>query len=255
MATKLDKFTRELSFVVSAAGAVGAFITSIMAGDDKGNARWRDLIIGVACTAVPVFLARVERWRADSDLAKKTAASTEVVRSHEQFIAGVSQGLRHISTISALRLTPAPNGVDVVTGRLDQSIVFAASDVHVGSHVAFYRWDQATGDFLLEAERPLGAAAKKSNGDFGYSAFRQVATTGGVFRRADTRSPIRDPMPTAPDGPFVMCQVKADSRVLGVLAVDAPRATWSASGPQDFTPLQIRQFLLYADALAAGLTN
>lgn len=254
MSAWFDKIKKEFPFTASVAGYVGAFVTSITAGNASGQTKWQLIAIGILSTAVPVYIARRDGRISEDKVKEQEAASIEIRRGHEQLVAGVSQGVRHLAAISEHRSGTNTLPLATAMGRLDQTIVSAASEVHGETHAAFYRFDQATAEFMLEAERPLGAVAKKTVGDFGYSAFFAVATTGGVFRRSSTRSPLREPIPTLPDRAIVIVQVRALTTALGVLVVDAPNASWPTGvQPRDFTDLDMRQFLLYADALAAGL--
>lgn len=239
-------------FGLSAAGAVGAFVTGTLAGDADGSWKWRLIAIGVLSTAIPVMNARYESRKTELVQRRTLELTREVGRSQEQLISGITLSVRHVARISGLSGGASPTDIAAARGRLDQSVVFAASEIHPGAHAAFYRWDASTGDFILTAERPLGAAEKISPGDHGHGALRAVVNSGSVFRRAATRSPLRRPTPANRDQALVLVRVVADSTVLGVLAVDAHHDTWD-SGDKEFSERDIRQVLLYADTLAAGL--
>ncbi|MFI6437541.1 hypothetical protein [Streptomyces sp. NPDC050759] len=252
MTSSQGKIGEWVLFGLSAAGAIGAFITGTLAGDADEYWKWRLIAIGVLSTAIPVMIARYERTKAELVQKQTLELTREVGRSQEQLLSGITLSVRHVARIGGLSAGASPTEIAAARGRLDQSIVFAASEVHPGTHGAFYRWDVSTGDFILTTERPLGAAEKISPGDHGHGAFRAVVNTGSIFHRASTRSPLRRPTPTNPDQALLLVRVIADSTILGVLAVDASHDTWD-SGDKDFAQREIRQVLLYADTLAAGL--
>ncbi|MEV5176833.1 GAF domain-containing protein [Streptomyces flaveolus] len=170
-------------------------------------------------------------------------------------VSGLVPSTKHVATIAALTAASAPT--DTQRGRLDQSVAVSAASVTPGSRGMFYRYDPGSGVFTLASEWPGGSRQQIRPSDPGHIAMKRAIDDNLVFNGGTLPSPFTINVtsaatPVSSDAVAIV-PVHAGTTPLGVLAVDSDRSSWS-TGVTEFSDRDIRQLLLLADLLTAGLT-
>ncbi|WP_329029708.1 MULTISPECIES: GAF domain-containing protein [unclassified Streptomyces] len=229
-----------------------AFALSVVAGQTP-SINWPLLIAGIISTAITLVVAAVEKVRAN----KLRAATEQLARDsearYELLVSGLTPSAKHVAAIAGLTAASAP--LETQRGRLDQSVAVSASGVAPGSRGMFYRYDQATAVFTLAAEWPGGARQQFGPNDPGHFPMKRAAEDGFVFEADDRPSPFKQPAAPGPpqEHAVVIVPVRVGTLAIGVLAVDSDRSSWP-TGVTAYSNRDIRQLLLLADLLTAGLT-
>ncbi|MYS22574.1 GAF domain-containing protein [Streptomyces sp. DvalAA-14] len=230
-----------------------AFALSVVAGQTP-NIDWPLLIAGIVSTAITLAVAAIEKNRANKlrDATERLARDAEV--RYELLVSGLTPSVKHVARIAGMTLASLP--LDMQRGRLDQSIAVSAAGVSPGSRGMFYRYDQVTKIFTLAAEWPGGSKTEVVPGAPGHGMMKRVAEDGRLFTRSGPPSPFKASAsgsgPTPTNDAVAVVPVIVGSTPLGVLAVDSDRASWSTGTPE-YSDRDIRQLLLLADLLGAGL--
>lgn len=231
-----------------------AFALSVVAGQTP-KINWSLLIAGMISTAITLVVAAVEKYRANKLRKATEQLARDAESRYELLVSGLVPSVRHVATIAGLTAASAP--LDMQRGRLDQSVAVSAAGVAPGSRGMFYRYDQASQTFTLASEWPGGSRQRIISTDPGHYAMKRAAEDNRVFTASGLSSPFKSGLgatvsPTAPHAVAIV-PVRAGSTPLGVLAVDSDRSSWS-TGITSFSDRDIRQLLLLADLLTAGLT-
>jgi hypothetical protein len=251
--TQTKAIDRALTGLAIFFGSV-AFALSVVAGQSE-DIDWSLLGAGIASTAITLVVAAVEKFRAN----KLRAATEQLARDtevrYELLVSGLIPSAKHVATIAGL--TAASDPVDAQRGRLDQSVVVSAAGVAPGCRGMFYRYESASGVFTLASEWPGGSRQQILPGDAGHNAMDRSVNDNRVFNGGTLPSPfktnvIASTTPAPPDAVAIV-PVRVGTTPLGVLAVDSDRSSWS-TGTTEYSDRDIRQLLLLADLLTAGLT-
>lgn len=228
----------------------GAFVASIY-GSDEGPNQQTWIMAGVVSSALAVYVGNSEKVRLAAYRKNMREVATRAQRSYENLIANLSPNISQAATIADRTLPPPVCAIR--RGRLDQSVTVGVSEVCEGARGIFYLWDAATSTFSLVSQWPTSAVSEIKSGNAEYPALELVAKNGGVLIRPACVSPFTEDSgsPASASDRVAAVQVAANGKVIGILVMDAkvdPSATVPGVSPQE-----IREVLLYADLLAAGL--
>jgi hypothetical protein len=231
-----------------------AFALSVVAGQTP-NINWPLLIAGIISTAITLAVAAIEKNRANLLRAATEKLARDAEARYELMVSGLTPSVKHVARIAGMSLASLP--LDMQRGRLDQSIAVSAASISPGSRGMFYRYDQVTKIFTMAAEWPGGSKVEVVPGAPGHTMMKRVVEDGRVLNKSGPPSPFKASPSGSGSTPtndvVAVVQVRVGSAPLGVLAVDSDRSTWSTGTPE-YSDRDIRQLLLLADLLGAGLT-
>ncbi|MFF4898757.1 hypothetical protein [Streptomyces sp. NPDC001068] len=226
-----------------------AFLASIY-GSNEGPHQQLWIATGVASSALAVYVGNSEKMRLTEYRNRMQRLATEAEENYQNLVANLAPSAQQAAVIADVSLPQLER--DVRRGRLDQSIVVGVSEISEGARGIFYRWDAGTSIFSLVSQWPTTAEREIKNGTHAaYSALEITATTGQVLIRHNTASPFHSTTPTAADDSVVVVQVISNDKTIGILAMDAKMKTFPSSA--GFSSRHVRELLIYADMLAAGL--
>ncbi|ALO91261.1 hypothetical protein SHL15_0045 [Streptomyces hygroscopicus subsp. limoneus] len=251
--TKNKVIDRTLTGLAVFFGSV-AFALSVVAGQSE-EINWTLLISGIISTAITLVVAAAEKSRANKLRAATEQLARDAEARYELLVSGLIPSTKHVATIAGLTAASAP--VDTQRGRLDQSVAVSAASVAPGSRGMFYRYDPGSGVFTLASEWPGGSRQQIRPTGPGHIAMKRAIDDKLVFNGGTLPSPFKinstsAATPVSSDAVAIV-PVHAGTTPLGVLAVDSDRSSWS-TGVTEFSDRDIRQLLLLADLLTAGLT-
>ncbi|WP_225824823.1 GAF domain-containing protein [Streptomyces naphthomycinicus] len=231
-----------------------AFALSVVAGQTP-EIDWPLLIAGIISTAITLVVAAVEKYRANKLRNDTEQLARDTEARYELLVSGLVPSVKHVATIAGLTAAAAP--LDTQRGRLDQSVVVSAAGVAPGSRGMFYRYDRTSGTFTLASEWPGGSRPLIVSPEAGHYAMERAAENNRVFRADGLPSPFKNDTgvgasPLLPHAVAIV-PVRVGPTPLGVLAVDSDRSSWP-TGTTSYSDRDIRQLLLLADLLTAGLT-
>ncbi|MCX5283626.1 hypothetical protein [Streptomyces sp. NBC_00198] len=245
---KVINFTLGLAALLATAYA---FLASIYGGREGPHQQiW--IASGVASSALAVYVGNSERVRLAAYREKMKSLAAEAARNYENLVANLAPSVSQAAAIADTAL-PALDR-DIRRGRLDQSIVVGVSEITEGARGIFYRWDPGTSIFSLVSQWPTAAVAEIKNGSdvrHAHGTLVRVASLGEVFTRPNTASPFHATDPLTADDAVAVVQVVANDKVIGILAMDAKMSSLSTA--QGFSNRDMRELLLYANMLAAGI--
>ncbi|MFI6543906.1 GAF domain-containing protein [Streptomyces prunicolor] len=246
-----DKVINLTLGIAALAATAYAFLASIYGGKEGVHQQiW--IVTGVASSALAVYVGNSEKIRLTAYREKMKNLAAEAERNYENLIANLAPSVSQSAVIADTTL-PATER-DIRRGRLDQSIVVGVSEIAEGTRGIFYLWDPSTSIFSLVSQWPTAAVDEiKSGSDARHAhvVLEQVARQGDLFNRPDTASPFHATAPAVADDAFVVVQVKANDKVIGILAMDAKMS--SLPSTDGFSNRDVRELLLYANMLAAGI--
>lgn len=247
---KRDKVINLALGVAAVFFTAGAFVASIY-GSNEGPNQQTWIMAGVVSSALAVYVGNSEKVRLAAYRENMREAAVRAQRRYENLIANLSPSVSQAATIADRALPSSAS--DIRRGRLDQSITVGVSEICEGARGIFYLWDAGSSKFSLVSQWPTSTVSEIKSGNAEYPALELVAKDGLVFRNPVCVSPFTKNSGATPsaDDRVVAVQVASNGKVIGILAMDAkviPQA--SAIG---FSDQEIRELLLYADLLAAGL--
>jgi hypothetical protein len=247
---KRDKVINVTLGVAAVFFTAGAFIASIY-GSNEGPNQQTWIMAGVVSSALAVYVGNSEKIRLAAYRNNMREVATRAQRSYENLIANLSPSISQAAIIADRAL---PSSVSAIRrGRLDQSIAVGVSEICEGARGIFYLWNPSASTFSLVSQWPTSAVFEIKSGSAEYPALELVAKDGDILIRPTCVSPFTKDTGFSPsaDDRVAAVQVAVNGKVIGILVMDA-KVNPSATTP-GFSPQEIRELLLYAELLAAGL--
>ncbi|MEU1413273.1 hypothetical protein [Streptomyces sp. NPDC005731] len=225
-----------------------AFLASIY-GSDEGPHQQIWVISGVASSALAVFVGNSDRIRLTAYRERLKSLQRRAEINYENLLSNLAPSVSHAAIVGD---TAIPAGErSIRRGRLDQSITVGVSEITEGVRGVFYSWNSTTSTFTLVSQWPTAAVAEITSGHVAHATLERVVKDGEIFIRPNTASPFSTILPSSPDDRVAAVRVIANTTVIGILAMDAKMT--AAAPASGFDDRDVRELLLYADLLAAGL--
>ncbi|MGW3513549.1 hypothetical protein [Streptomyces sp. NPDC000994] len=247
---KKDKVINFALGVAAVFFTAGAFVASIY-GSNEGPHQQTWILAGVVSSALAVYVGNSEKVRLAAYRKNMRDVATGAQRSYENLIANLSPSISQAAVIADRGLPSSESAIK--RGRLDQSIAVGVSEICEGARGIFYLWDSSTSTFVLVSQWPTSAVSEIKSGSVEYPALELVAKNGDVLVRPTCISPFTKDtgFAASADDRVAVVQVATNGKVIGVLVMDAKVSQPPTTS--GFSHQEIRELLLYADLLAAGL--